>query len=70
MERLSDTYRILISEQFLEDIKMFKGYTYMENIDSERAHDKVKTYWLIKRDNFSDQAALNEILLRYVMFQI
>ena len=61
MQRLSATFRILISEDFLEDLKHFNGYSYILNTDRSRFHEKKSTYWLLGRENYPFQESLDEI---------
>ncbi|XP_055341060.1 receptor-type guanylate cyclase gcy-12-like isoform X2 [Paramacrobiotus metropolitanus] len=65
MERLSATYRILISEDFLHDLQNFSGYSYVLNTDENRIHDKLTTYWLLGHDSYHDQTPLDEMYAEY-----
>ena len=65
MERLSDTYRILVSQDFINDLQKYNGFTYILNNDKRRAHDEVITYWLLGRVRYAEQSALNEINEEY-----
>ncbi len=65
MERLSDTYRILVSQDFIQDLQKYNGFTYIRNTDKARKHDKVRTFWLLGRAKYAEQNALNEINEEY-----
>lgn len=65
MERLSATYRILISDDFLQDLQQFSGYSYIPNTDENRSHEKVTSYWLLGRDDYPEQVSIDEIYAEY-----